>query len=501
MRAVGWSLGTIVILFLIPSCSIFSPAPQESNIEHGREIWFKRTYGGQRFFAFLANHPDPVVRVEIGFRNVINTPRDQRFQTWGTINDPDCRANPMGGPDICRDPNATGVIGIRKFLLPGNSTIYGLACASCHAGFDPIHPPADVNEPAWENIHPTIGNQYLKAGKIFMANLPMTDPRRIMLEAWPNGTVDTTLLFNDHIMNPSVITAFWNLPDRPTFDVGLKEAQMLRSGQGGEDDLGGNIAALRVYTNIGVCFSECIARRPNPSAPIDLSQCRRDCREFPPEKDIKDLMLFLRSIEAPKYPDREPHDKLYERGRDVFKKTCASCHTPEGRPGRVLSNDEINPLIADPVNATNHCRALTTNWEDGHLWAAFSSQIYKQRAAAHQKGYRTMPLTGIWATAPFLHNQSIGPSAPPTASPEERTEAYEAAMRELLSTFRTPKMNVLSSSFGPFPAGTPLTYVFSRDPTTGAILCTDGVENHGHYYGADLPEKDKDALIHWLKYQ
>lgn len=386
------------------------------------------------------------------------------------------------------------MIGIRKFPLPGNSTIYGLACTSCHAGFDPLRPPVDVNEPTWENIHPTIGNQYLKAGKILMANLPMTDPRRIMLEAWPNGTVDTTFLFNDYIMNPSVITAFWNLPDRPTFEVGLKQPRM-RSGQGGEDDLGGDIAALRVYMNLGVCFSECIARRSDPSAPIDLSQCRRTCREFPPQEDIEDLLLFLHSIEAPKYPEPDPHDAPYERGRDVFKKTCASCHTMDDKPGHILSNDEINPLVVDPVNAPNHCRVLTSNWEEGRLWAAFFSQIYKQRVAAHQKGYRTVPLTGIWATAPFLHNQS-GPTAPPTASPEERAQAYASAMRELLSTFRTPKISVLPSPFSGFPAGTPLTYVFSREPRTGAILCTDGVENHGHYHGADLPEKDKDALIY-----
>jgi hypothetical protein len=36
---------------------------------------------------------------------------------------------------------------------------------------------------------------------------------------------------------------------------------------------------------------------------------------------------------------------------------------------------------------------------------------------------------------------------------------------------------------------------------TGAVLCDDTVENRGHYYGADLDEFSKTALIYWLQYQ
>ena len=75
-------------------------------------------------------------RVAIGFPNVINTPRAIRFNVWGVVNDPDCVANPVGGPDIHPDPTATGVVGMRKFPTPGGgATMYGVSCASCHAGF------------------------------------------------------------------------------------------------------------------------------------------------------------------------------------------------------------------------------------------------------------------------------------------------------------------------------------------------------------------------------
>jgi hypothetical protein len=38
---------------------------------------------------------------------------------WGVVNDPDCVASPVGGPDIHPDPTATGVVGMRKFSAPG----------------------------------------------------------------------------------------------------------------------------------------------------------------------------------------------------------------------------------------------------------------------------------------------------------------------------------------------------------------------------------------------
>jgi mono/diheme cytochrome c family protein len=379
-----------------------------------------------------------------------------------------------------------------------------VSCASCHAGFNPLNPPKDVSEPSWDNIHPTIGNQHLKSGKILAANLPANDPRRLMLEAWPDGTVDTTALFSDHIMNPGMITPIWELRHRPTFNVGLDEPK-LRMGQGGEDDLGGQRAALRVYTNIGVCFSECVAPRLADGRPIDLEQCRRDCTDLPPEQDLDDLNKFLHSIKAPKFPKsinvESSKRHLFVEGRKVFENNCASCHTLKNEAGRVLSNDKVNSLVEDPRNATNACRALTSQWEADHLWATFSSQVYKDRAAAGLKGYRTLPLVGVWATAPFLHNNSVGPYPPANASPQERAAAYEAAMRELLSLHRLPKINTLPIPVGPFPAGTPLTMVFSRDPATGVLLCDDVVENKGHYYGAELPDEDKEALIFWLKRQ
>ena len=36
----------------------------------------------------------------------------------------------------------------------------GMACGACHIAYDPLKPPADVNNPKWENIDGLVGNQY-----------------------------------------------------------------------------------------------------------------------------------------------------------------------------------------------------------------------------------------------------------------------------------------------------------------------------------------------------
>lgn len=487
------------------SDNLASQQKSQSNsvkVSRGRDIWFNATFGGEKFFTFLANNPNPQARLDVGLKNVVETPRSKRFQLWGTVNDPNCKANPNGGKDMCEDPHATGVIGIRQFDGPNGSTLFGITCASCHAGFHPLYPPTDVNEPKSRNIHPSIGNQYLKIGKIFAANLAADDPRRLMFDSWPDGTVDTTLLFDDHIMAPGVITAFWEQRHRPKFKV--NNGRRIRNGQGGEDDVGGKLGAIRVYTNIGMCYVKCVApraNRPDPTAPIDVEQCRRDCIDFPTDDELDDLVAFMRSIKAPLLAESPRQMQRYQDGRRVFEQKCSSCHVTKGPGRRVLSNDEINPLILDPFNSTNACRALTTNWEDGHIWAPFSARRYKSRAVSELKGYRTMPLTGVWATAPFLHNQSIGTSAAPTASPQERLKAYETAMQELLTFPREPKINRLPVDVGQFPAGTPLAYLFSRDPESKALLCEDVVENRGHYFGSDLTESQKSNLTYWLRFQ
>lgn len=150
------------------------------NIARGREIWLKSTFGGEKFFSLIL--PGAPFNLPLGLGAVLTTPRAHRFDTWGVVNDPDCSDGDAttGGLDRCADPNATGIVGIRKFPDPTgqNPFIVGVACAGCHAGLSAQNPPANPNYPTWDNIHLTTGNQYIQVGKIFGANLSPKQTKR-----------------------------------------------------------------------------------------------------------------------------------------------------------------------------------------------------------------------------------------------------------------------------------------------------------------------------------
>ena len=149
--------------------------------------------------------------------------------------------------------------------------------------------------------------------------------------------------------------------------------------------------------------------------------------------------------------------------------------------------------------------------------------------------YRTASLTSIWATAPYLHNNSVGlfvkdPSVP------GRLTAFNDGMQKMLWPERRlgaqsiPVTTVNSSVTISgttrkvfIPAGTPVDYVARVDPTrlpdiirTSSLLnlftdesllrrmlqnnkAPDFILDKGHTFGSQLPDADKWALIEYLK--
>ena len=180
---------------------------------------------------------------------------------------------------------------------------------------------------------------------------------------------------------------------------------------------------------------------------------------------------------------------LLHRGKIAFAENCASCHSskkPEdhpkdpqdvegkGRPGgdlvlrdyfltdNFLSDDERYPCSE---LGTHIARSLSPNWDAGGGYGQMSSLGFKLNEAGteqvfdHDKDgkpiplynpltgkhdvvfkakklfYRTPTLVSIWATAPYLHNNSVGlyNGDPSLAA---RMAAYEDGMTKLLSPER-----------------------------------------------------------------
>jgi hypothetical protein len=190
-----------------------------------------------------------------------------------------------------------------------------------------------------------------------------------------------------------------------------------------------------------------------------------------------------------------PWDPALKEGRRVFAENCIACHSSKQPDffEQVNAADLLNllhkpehPFYAKyrewalaavekkefwqenylstdrrvPVNliGTNAGRALATNAIAGHMWEDFSSDSYKQlepvgkiqifnpyKSSSGQETfndsfdapgggrgyYRPASLVSVWATAPLLHNNSVGIfNGDPSV--KGRMEAFNDAIRKLL---------------------------------------------------------------------
>jgi hypothetical protein len=360
-------------------------------------------------------------------------------------------------------------------------------------------------------------------------------------------------------------------------------------------------AALRGYVNIGVCadawtaLQDPIYGMKRAQAPFHIQQVRRESEPCDESwtgtvTRLEGLEAFLRTLGPLRLAAADggavyisKNESVLRRGKQVFAENCARCHSSKQPPadysgshvawfrdavqredflqGNYLSDDEKYPVSAIGTNAK---RALATNAERGQIWEEFSSESYKNAVPVQITGvvnplhpertlaaieatggrgyYRTPSLVGIWATAPFLHNNSVGMyNGDPSIA--GRLAAYEDAMQKLLWPERragtglihrtTERSRFVLEGGGNVcvARGTPIDLIanvqvtskqapgLSRErgrwldglecwATGSGILngmflrmdnAPDFIEDHGHTFGAGLADGDKRALIEYMK--
>lgn len=197
--------------------------------------------------------------------------------------------------------------------------------------------------------------------------------------------------------------------------------------------------------------------------PFNIGQCRRDCPNFRAIEDrLHNILDFFVSRETnatdlnvarenalkasspnAKYGYEElvaDLDKNFgkgavARGRTLFAENCARCHSsiPEDKGGPFKNRsfremDEKTGLRADwlgndrPTKVTEvgtyRCRALHSNHMAGHVYQEYGSETTRARppdpnltepADGGRGYYRNISLLSLWAHAPFMHNNAIGP--------------------------------------------------------------------------------------------
>jgi hypothetical protein len=369
----------------------------------------------------------------------------------------------------------------------------GVSCSACHVGPHPLFPPADPARPDWKNLASVIGNQYLNEGRVFAAGAKPGTFFWEMLNAQPRGTSDTSRLATDHLNNPGAINSIFLLNQRPGHEEALSGETLCLPGtnprmkvprilKDGADSVGFIGAALRVYVNTGLFHEHWLETHQllwgiTKQRPFSTCRARDESAEWRATASmLPSLASFFARLEpmhladAPggmEYINRD--QAILNQGRTVFAQHCAGCHSSRQPPAGTDANAWFLSQSADPgfwkdnflsdgirhpldVVKTNASRAFATNATEGHVWQWFSSDTYKSlpsptpgtfwnpyseqeeelRVPGGGRGYyRTPSLISIWATAPFLHNNSLGRF---TGDPsvKGRVEAFQDAIEKLL---------------------------------------------------------------------
>jgi len=363
-------------------------------VRRGRDVWFKGTFGNQDEIYQHFSRTTPNGIDDIWYPWLDTRERSQRFSKYGLINDPDCTEGDASTFfwDKCPDPHSSGVLGYRKYyadpttdtsgkvvfdpksspydadeLKKNKRFIIGHPCVQCHVGFDPTNPPANPNQPTWDNLSATIGNQHIKQPEMFFQGAPKDALARIALEAGRPGTIDTSLVANDFQNNPGTQNNIMDFQNRRVFTNRMKDPVTgeIREGltqhvlKGGEDSVGDHLALIRVYVNIGMCTEECWAPNfPTPGSffgdnshqkPFRIAQCAKDCEPWNyADAKMDDLAAFL-VTGGPTYlmqaqdVDGTPGSKFIDlakvpAGRKVFARECAACHSTKVAPENVRND-------------------------------------------------------------------------------------------------------------------------------------------------------------------
>jgi mono/diheme cytochrome c family protein len=204
------------------------------------------------------------------------------------------------------------------------------------------------------------------------------------------------------------------------------------------------------------------------------------------EPDFKDILAYLKSIEAPKYPlqiDRS----LAAEGERVFNKTCSGCHGSYGPDGKYP-----NKLIPPEVIGTDQLRLtkLTKEFRDYYKQTWFGKE--GEHRFEYAAGYVAPPLIGVWASAPYFHNGSV-----PTVYGVLTAEARPKYFRRVGGAKEYDAKNLglkIETLDAPAPKDAPGE---ARRRIVDTTL--PGLGNQGHPFGFKLSEKEKRQVIEYLK--
>lgn len=386
-----------------------------------------------------------------------------RFGLWLDRRDPNCAPDPFADPNKYPGVRVgargktvpvgsyygepTGVVGLRLFPNPdfdekaranwdperyytdpsyyNNAKLIrpyrvGMSCAFCHVGPSAINPPADPENPKWENLASNPGAQYFWVNRIFFWNTrprdkdgaPAPNEGNFLYQLFhtnPPGSLDTSLVSTDYMNNPRTMNAVYSVLPRlllslehgaerlkgdeldnkqlqdypqtaalPQFwDPASGTSHTMRVLKDGADAVGTLGALNRVYLNIGMFSEEWLLHfRPfiggRKITPIRISDAEKQSVYWQATEDrTADMAIFFLVTARPDrledireggpFLEDFNSDKV-NRGKVVFAENCAACHS--SKIPDIPANSGINDgICAGGGNGANYRQCWDRYWE------------------------------------------------------------------------------------------------------------------------------------------
>jgi mono/diheme cytochrome c family protein len=194
--------------------------------------------------------------------------------------------------------------------------------------------------------------------------------------------------------------------------------------------------------------------------------------------NFKDVVAWLYSLEAPKYPGQINHE-LAVQGKPLFEEHCSGCHgtygVEESYPNMVVNLDVIK---TDPLYASYAQQAPIVDWYNESWFANTPPYSHFEP----EVGYIAPPLDGVWATAPYLHNGSV-PTLAALLDSEQRPEYWRRSGDSRDYDYKNIGWKYERKKRGKWAYNTHL----------------PGMSNAGHTFSDELTDRERKKLIEYLK--
>lgn len=187
------------------------------------------------------------------------------------------------------------------------------------------------------------------------------------------------------------------------------------------------------------------------------------------------IEAWIRELPPPAYP-YAVDASLAAQGSGIYNRSCAYCHAfGSAQVGQVVPKEEIG---TDPHRVDSFTPVLAEKMNTlgtGHPW--------KLTHYRKTEGYSNVPLDGLWARAPYLHNGSVPTLWDLLLGVAERPRVFYRGY----TVYDREKVGFVSSGPEAEAAG------FKFD------ISIPGNGNQGHLYGTELSPEEKKALLEFLK--